>query len=167
MVLVFILFSILSYAQTEVYKHEFPSKMRINFIRAQVDEMSTYKLTSTNGRDMFLVCSKNRFYDNNELPFLEYRNFYNQKVARFDISDNRICLDLGRFIEAVDMGINEKKYFSFDINTQELTVDKIIYPAINPFLETGSIDGLLPKKPVKVKYTTEKTKIIRPKININ
>lgn len=129
-----------------VVKFESAKTIQLKIVRAEPDSFETYSLINHNGREMTLVCAHNRVYDENNLAFIEYRNFYQEIVGRFTISDNRVCKEMARFIESVHSGISEEKPFLITLHTKTLKVDKIVYPKIDPFADEGKDQDLLPPK---------------------
>jgi hypothetical protein len=151
--LILFLISFAAKADFEVIKTDFSSKkIFLNIIRAYPSSWETYTLINQNSREMTLVCSENRVYDNNPLPFIEYRNFYNEAAARFTLPSNEICLNLGRFIEQSHMGIDEESPFLITLSRNNMQVERIIYPNIDPLDDRGDINDLLPKRRTIITY---------------
>lgn len=67
-------------------------------------------------------------------------------MARFTISENKVCEEMGRFIENVHSAISVEMPFLITLHTKSLKVDKIIYPKIDPFADEGKDESLLPRK---------------------
>ena len=132
-----ILFSLIEAYAMEVIKFEPRKLIELRIIRAEPDSFETYSLMNFNGREMTLVCANNITYDKNAKAFIEYRNFYNEIAGRFEIEDNKACLELGRFIENVHSAISEE----------------------HPFTDVGEIKDLLPKQIIPIK--DEKIKPLR------
>ena len=135
----------------EVIRPEIHSIIELKIVRAEPDSFETYALTNHNGREMVLICAKNRVYDHNAKAMIEYRNYYNVIVGYFTIEDNSVCKDMGRFIEAASSGIDETRPFLIRLNTRNSKVEKIVYPKINIYADEGKIEDLLPKNTVPVK----------------
>lgn len=129
----------------------FEASIKIRFVRAAPDSFETYRLVNDRGLVMQLVCARNRAYDDNKLPFLEYRNFYGE-VARFEFSSDKACKALGRFIELAHAGIDEDEPLLMELQREEAVVTKISYPNLDPFATDGELEDLLPRKKVKVLY---------------
>jgi hypothetical protein len=140
-------------ADFEVIKPDFShKKINLTIIQAYPDSWQTYKLVNHNSRVMTLVCRNNRVYGNNTLPFIEYRNFYNEIAARFTFPSNKVCLDLGEFIENIHMGISQSNPLEILLTRKNLQVARIIYPNIDPLDDTGDISDLFPKKKIILTY---------------
>jgi len=133
----------------EVIRPVFKEKIILRIVRAIPDSFESYSLTNSNGREMMLVCAHNRVYDNNSKAFIEYRNFYNLIAGNFIIESNQVCKDMAKFIESVHYGIDENKPFIIALNTQKMTVDKIIYPHIDSMAQDGDEQDLMPKKDIR------------------
>jgi hypothetical protein len=108
---------------------------------------------------MILVCAGNRFYGDNPKPVIEYRNFYNERVADFTIASNEACFEMGKFIEAGHMGIDEETPFILTLDRKNMSVNKIVYPNIDVLSDTGDMKDLLPKSVLKLKYKDDKKKV--------
>jgi hypothetical protein len=134
--------------QLEVIKPKFKVKRVIKVIRAIPDSFETYSLTQSNGREMVLICASNRVYDNNKKAMIEYRNFYNEIAGYFIIENNSVCKSMAKFIESTHYAIDEENPFIISLNTNSMKVEKIVYPQIDPFSNTGNIKDLFPKKKV-------------------
>ena len=149
----FLLLSTLFCAQNayslEVIKPVFKEKIVLTIVRAIPDSFEAYSLTNINGREMILVCANNRVYDNNPTAMIEYRNFYNEVAGNFKIESNKICKEMGKFIEAAHYGIDEQRPFVITLNTSTMSVEKIVYPKINPMSDRGDVSDLLPKKEIR------------------
>ncbi len=130
----------------QVIRPELPKKIILKLVRAIPDGFETYSLTNHNGREMVLVCAKNRVYDNNADAFLEYRNFYNEIAGHFKIEKNEVCKDMAKFIEQAHYGIDDNRPFILTLNVEKMIVEKIVYPMINPLADKGDINDLFPKK---------------------
>lgn len=154
----FLLFLLLNFAPSEaleVIKPQYETIISLKIIRAEPDSFETYALTNHNGREMVLICAKNRVYDENKKAMIEYRNYYNVIVGYFTLENNQACKDMGRFIEASSAGISEEKPFVINLNTKTMKVDTIRYPQINIFVDEGKIEDLLPKRMVREKSEIE------------
>jgi hypothetical protein len=154
-----ILFSLIEVYALEVIKFEPRKIIELRIIRAEPDSFETYSLMNFNGREMTLVCANNITYDKNAKAFIEYRNFYNEIAGRFEIEDNKACLELGRFIENVHSAISEEHPFVITLSTKDLQVRKLVYPKVDPFTDVGEIKDLLPKP--KIPIVEEKIKPLR------
>lgn len=133
----------------EVVKPVFKEKIVLKIVRAIPDSFEAYSMTNHNGREMMLVCAKNRVYDNNPKAFIEYRNFYNERAGNFSIESNVICKDMARFIEQAHYGIDEQRPFVITLDTKKMTVEKIVYPRIDPMSDSGDEKDLYPKKEIR------------------
>lgn len=138
----------LTYTQAaiQVIKPEFKEKMVLKIVRVIPDGMETYSLSNYNGREMTLVCAKNRFYENNKQAFIEYRNFYNEPAGKFIIESNEICKDMANFIEQAHAAVDERRPFVITLNRKEMMVEKIVYPKVDPLADKGDINDLYLKK---------------------
>lgn len=145
-----LLIQMVSTHAVEVIRPEFGGKIELKIVRAEPDSFETYTLMNHNGREMTLVCANNRVYDHNPKAFIEYRNFYNVIAGNFEISSDRVCKEMGRFIEAAQYGISEEKPFIITLDKKNLKVEKIVYPKIDQFDDQGNVDDLLPKAPIEV-----------------
>lgn len=146
---VFTLFSLLNtQAAILVIKPEFKQKMQLKIVRVIPDGMETYSLSNSNGREMTLVCAKNRFYENNAQAFIEYRNFYNESAGKFIIESNEICKDMAKFIEQAHSAVDENRPFLITLNRSTMSVEKIVYPRVDPLADKGDINDLYLKKDV-------------------
>ncbi|MBY0415806.1 MAG: hypothetical protein K2Q18_16660 [Bdellovibrionales bacterium] len=125
-------------------------KIILRIVRAIPDSFEAYSMTNHNGREMMLVCANNRVYDNNLKPIIEYRNFYNEIAGNFTIESNAVCLDMAKFIESAHYGIDEQRPFVITLNTKTMSVEKIVYPKIDPMSDSGDVKDLFPKKEVRV-----------------
>lgn len=143
----------------EVVKPVFKKELILKIVRAIPDGFETYSLTNQNGREMTLICAKNKFYENNSQAYIEYKNFYNLNAGNFIIDNNSVCKDMGKFIEAAHYGIDEQRPFIISLNTASMKVEKIVYPRINPLDDRGDEKDLYPKK--------EKRDFVRPEIILN
>lgn len=151
-----ILLSAINAFALEVIKPEFNKSIELKIVRAEPESFETYSLMNHNGREMILICAKNRVYDDNPKAMIEYRNYYNVIVGYFTIEDDKVCKDMGRFIEATESGISESKPFLISLNPKTHKVDKIVYPKINVYDDEGTFEDLLPKAPVFMKEKVEK-----------
>lgn len=133
-------------AAIQVIKPEFKEKMVLKIVRVIPDGMETYSLSNYNGREMTLVCAKNRFYENNKHAFIEYRNFYNEPAGKFIIESNEICKDMANFIEQAHAAVDERRPFVITLNRKEMMVEKIVYPKVDPLADKGDINDLYLKK---------------------
>ena len=124
-------------------------KIILRIVRAIPDSFEAYSLTNHNGREMMLVCAKNRVYDNNPKAMIEYRNFYNEIAGNFTIESNVVCKDMAKFIESAHYGIDEQRPFIITLDTTKMSVEKIVYPRIDPMNDTGDIKDLFPKKSIQ------------------
>lgn len=141
-----LLFQLVSAYALEVVRPETRSKLQLRIVRADPDSFGTYSLMNHNGREMILVCANNHFWDNNPKAMIEYRNYYNVIVGYFTLADNKACLEMGKFIEAGSMGVDEQRPFIIDLDIKVMKVKKIVYPKIDPFDDEGKIEDLLPRK---------------------
>jgi hypothetical protein len=132
----------------EVVKHEFSEKLILKIVRVIPDGFEEYSLSNHNGREMTLVCAKNRFHDNNPRAFIEYRNFLNEPAGQFIIESNKICLDMAKFIEQVHAAVDEQRPFIITLNKKTKLVEKIIYPNVDPLSDKGNINDLYLKKDI-------------------
>ena len=137
-----------SQAAIQVIKPEFKQKMLLRIVRVIPDGMETYSLSNSNGREMTLVCAKNRFYENNAQAFIEYRNFYNESAGKFIIESNEICQDMAKFIEQAHSAVDENRPFLITLNRTTSSVEKIVYPRVDPLADKGDINDLYLKKDV-------------------
>ncbi len=133
----------------EVIKPVYKEKIILRIVRAIPDSFEAYSLTNHNGREMMLVCAKNRVYDNNPKAMIEYRNFYNERAGNFTIESDVICKDMGRFIEQAHYGIDEQRPFIIHLDTTKMSVEKIVYPRIDPMSDSGDEKDLYPKKEIR------------------
>ncbi len=143
----------------EIIKPDYSHKsLTLKIIRACPGSLGTYTLINHNSREMSLVCAGNRFYGENPKPVIEYRNFYNERVADFTLADNKVCFEMGKFIEAGHMAIDEETPFIITLDRKNMSVSKIVYPKIDVLSDTGDMKDLLPKENITIK-------IEEPKIN--
>ena len=149
LIIMCLLFTFNSFA-IEVVKYEFKPKLILKIVRVVPDEFETYKLTNNNGRDMTMVCAKNRFYENNPHAYIEYRNFYNESAGKFIIENNEFCKDLATFIEQASAAVDEARPFVITLNKRTKLVDKIVYPKVDPLTDSGLISDLYLKPIVQV-----------------
>lgn len=131
----------------EVIRPEVRTKIQLRIVRVEPESFETYSLINHNGREMILICADNRVYDNNPKAMIEYRNYHNMIAGYFTLSDNKACLDMGAFIEAGNMGVDETKPFIIDIDLRKMAVERIVYPKLDIFDDEGKVEELLPKKP--------------------
>ena len=134
----------------EVIRPQHSEKILLKIVRAQPDSFETYTLTNHNGREMDLVCAKNRVHDNNPKAFIRYRNYYNEIAGDFTIDDDGVCKEMGKFIETSSYGIDEQRPFLILLSTKKMNVEKIKYPNIDPYADKGDVKDLLPKSPVYI-----------------
>lgn len=149
LILLSVFFVSLSLHALEVVKPVFKKDIVLKIVRAIPDGFETYSLTNDNGREMTLVCAKNKFYGNNSQAFIEYRNFYNLNAGNFIIDHNSVCKDMGKFIEATHFGIDEQRPFIISLSTKLMKVQKIVYPRIDPHADSGDERDLYPKKEIR------------------
>ena len=143
----FLFFLVFFEAQAlEVIKYESKLRIELKIVRAEPDSFETYTLLNHNGREMVLVCAKNRVYEDNKKAFLEYKNYYQEVVAHFTLESNEVCLDMGKYIENVHSAISAEQPFLISLNTKNLKVEKIVYPQIDLFADEGKQADLLPVK---------------------
>lgn len=135
----------------EVIRPEYKDKIYLRIIRAEPDSFETYTLLNHNGREMTLVCGKNKVYDNNPKAMIRYRNFFGEEVGDFQIDSEKECREMGKFIESAQFGIDEKRPFLITLSTKVHKVEKIEYPNIDPYSDDGNISDLLPKKRVFIR----------------
>lgn len=132
----------------EVVKHEFKEKLILKIVRVTPDGFEEYSLSNHNGREMTLVCAKNRFHDNNPKAFIEYRNFLNEPAGQFTIESNEVCKDMAKFIEQAHAAVDEERPFIITLNKRTKLVEKIIYPNVDPLSDKGRINDLYLKKDI-------------------
>lgn len=130
----------------DVIKYEPKKYIDLKIVRVDPGSFETYTLTNSNLIEMTLVCAKNRVYDHNKHAFIRYRNYYNLPVFDFVIPENKICLELGKFIETTFMAVDIDRPFKIRLNTKNGLVDRIEYPDIDPYTDEGEMEDLLPKK---------------------
>ncbi len=130
----------------EVVRTNFLKPIHLKIVQAYPDSFDTISLHNNNRREMTLVCKGNRFMGEEKKSFIEYRNFYNNVSGQFYFSDDRTCMDLKKFLEKVHPAINEDRPLKIELSRQAESVVKIIYPSIDPHLEHGDMQDLLPKK---------------------
>jgi hypothetical protein len=150
----------------EVIKPVTDRKIELRIIRAEPDSFETYSLMNANGREMLMVCAGNRVYDNNPKAFIQYRNYYNEIAGEFTIADNKVCLEMGKFLEQSAFGVSETNPFIIQLSTRSMNVERIVYPKIDPFSDRGTHKDLLPRKPVYIPDNNadeDATTIRRPK----
>lgn len=135
----------------EVIRPIYKNKIHLKVIRAEADSFSTYNLMNHNGREMLLVCSNNRVYDNNPLPIIKYRNFFGEEAGDFILESEEVCQEMGRLIEKASFGIDERRPFLITLSTKDQRVERIVYPSVDPYSDTGEIEDLLPKERVFIR----------------
>jgi len=143
------------------YSHK---KITLNIVRAYPDSWETYTLVHNNSREMLLVCAKNRIYDDNPLPYIQYRNFYNVKAAKFILPSDKVCKEMGRFIEQAHMAIDENNGFKIILSRQTMEVEQIFYPRLDPLADDGKMEDLFPKGSVILTHEGDKVKIKKVKM---
>lgn len=143
-----LLSSLASFAAIEVVKREFKEKITLRIVRAKPDGFESYSMTNANGREMTLVCAKNRFFENNRQAFIEYRNFWNEPAGKFTIESNEICKDMAAFIEQAHSAVDEDRPFLITLNRKLKMVVKIVYPNVDPLADRGNINDLYLKKEI-------------------
>lgn len=149
----------------EVIRPDYDHKdITLNIVRAYPDSWETYTLVHNNSREMLLVCAKNRIYDNNPMPYIQYRNFYNVKAAKFILPSDKVCKELGRFIEQAHMAIDEDNGFKIVLSRKNMQVKQIIYPNIDPLADDGDMKDLFPKGKIILKHNGNKVEIKRVKV---
>lgn len=134
----------------EIIRPVIDRRIQLRIVRAEPDSFGTYLLLNQNGREMLLVCARNRVYDDNPKAFIEYRNYYNEIAGNFTLADNEACLEMGKFLEQTSAGISEQNPFVIDLSTSNMMVDRITYPKLDPFADRGTHLDLLPRVPVYV-----------------
>lgn len=132
----------------EVVKREFSEKLILKIVRVTPDGFEEYSLSNHNGREMTLVCAKNRFHDNNPKAFIEYRNFLNEPAGEFVIENNEICKDMAKFIEQAHAAVDEERPFIITLNKRTKLVEKIVYPNVDPLSDKGRVQDLYLKKDI-------------------
>lgn len=143
------------------YSHK---KLVLNIVRAYPDSWETYTLVHNNSREMLLVCAKNRIYDDNPLPYIQYRNFYNVKAAKFILPSNKVCKDMGRFIEQAHMAIDEENGFKIVLSRKTMEVEQVVYPRLDPLADDGKMKDLFPKGRIIMTHDGDKVKIKKLKM---
>lgn len=143
MVILFWLLTTLGASALEVIKPVYEKDIVLRIIAVEPDSFETYLLTHHNGRVMTLVCARNVVYDNNPKAFIEYRNFYNEIAGNFTIENDKVCKDLGRFIETSQYGVSWERPFLITLNRKTGQVSKIIYPKIDPLADEGNEEEML------------------------
>jgi hypothetical protein len=152
-----------AFADLEVIKPDYSHKsITLKIIRAYPGGLGTYTLINHNSREMSLVCAGNRFYGDNPKPVIEYRNFYNERVADFTIASNKVCFEMGKFIEAGHMAIDEETPFIIELDRKNASVTKIVYPKVDVLSDTGEMKDLMPKSTIRI--TVEEKKIEDKKV---
>lgn len=144
--LTFLLLTSINVQAIEVVKHEFKEKLFLTIVRVIPDGFEEYSLSNHNGREVTLVCAKNRFHDNNPKAFIEYRNFLNEPAGQFIIESNEVCKDLAKFIEQAHAAVDEERPFLITLNKRTKLVEKIVYPNVDPLSDKGNINDLYLKK---------------------
>jgi hypothetical protein len=151
--------SFYAFADLEVIKPDYShKKITLKIVRAYPGGLGTYTLINHNSREMSLVCAGNRFYGDNPKPVIEYRNYYNERVADFTIASNKVCFEMGKFIEAGHMAIDEETPFIIELDRKKATVTKIIYPQVDVLSDTGEMKDLMPKSTIRIKIDEKKDK---------
>jgi hypothetical protein len=141
------IFSLNAYA-IETIKYEFSEKLVLKIVRVTPDGFETYSLANHNGREMTLVCAKNRVYEFNSKAFIEYRNFYNEIAGRFIIDSNEVCKEMAQFIEQAHAAVDEERPFIITLNKKSKMVEKIVYPKVDPLADKGRTSDLFLKKEI-------------------
>jgi ribosomal protein S12 methylthiotransferase accessory factor YcaO len=136
--LLLILFSSNAFA-IEVIKPQFGKKLNLKITRVETDSFGTYLFVSEDLTELTLVCANNQVYDYNKRAFFEFRNYYREVAGRFSIEENKVCTELGQFIESVQAGVTEEKPFYLFLNREAMKVEKIIYPRLDPLLQNNDI----------------------------
>lgn len=144
----FLLLFVLNAEAIEVVKHEFSEKLTLKIVRVTPDGFESYSLSNHNGREMTLVCAHNKFFDNNPSAFIEYRNFLNEPAGKFVIESNIVCKDLATFIEQAHAAVDEERPFIITLNKRTKSVEKIVYPNVDPLSDKGRIQDLYLKKDI-------------------
>lgn len=140
-----LLFSSSLFAQ-EVVKPSFNSKINLKIIRVMPESFDTYSLVNENGIEMTLVCADNTYYGKNKQAFIEYKNYYNERVGNFTFKNNSACLDFANFIKGAHAAVDEERFFQIELSKQEMQVKKITYPNVDEYITKGEQRDLLPKK---------------------
>lgn len=148
----------------EVVRPEFEDKLHLRIIRAEPDSFETYSLMNHNGREMTLICARNKVYDNNPMPMIRYRNYLGEEVGDFQIGSEQVCRELGKFIESSSFGIDEKRPLLMTLSKKKLSVDRIEYPNIDPYSDDGVISDLLPKKRIFINNRPAPKPLKRPDV---
>jgi hypothetical protein len=143
------------------YSHK---KITLNIVQAYPGSWETYTLVNSNSRHMTLVCGMNRIYDNNPLPYIQYRNFYNVKAAKFVLPSDKVCKDLGRFIEQSHMAIDESQGFKIVLSRKTMEVEEIFYPDIDPLSDDGDFEDLFLKKRIILTHEGNNVKVREVKV---
>lgn len=152
-------------AALEVIRPDYSHKeITLNIVRAYPDSWETYTLVHNNSREMQLVCANNRIYDNNPMPYIQYRNFYNVKAAKFIIPSNKVCKEMGRFIEQAHMAISEDNGFKIILSRSNMQVKRIIYPNIDPLADDGKMEDLSPKGRLILRHDKDKVEVKKIKM---
>ena len=154
-----IFLSINTYAVDVIKPDYSDKKITLNIIQAYPGSWETYTLVNSNSRHMTLICGKNRVYDDNPLPYIQYRNFHNVKAAKFILPSDKVCKDLGRFIEQSHMAIDEKQGFKIVLSRKTMEVEEIHYPDIDPLSDSGEFEDLFPKKRIIISHEGNKVKV--------
>ena len=143
--LLFIFLLIFSTHAQEVVKPHFERKIELKIVRAEPDSFETSTLLNHNGREMTLICAKNRVYDHNPKAMIRYRNFFGEEVGDFTMEDNKVCTDMSRFIESSRSGIGPDHPFLITLNPNTQKIERITYPNIDPYLDKGDLTDLFHK----------------------
>lgn len=149
----------------DVYKPEGRRYVDLRIIRVEVDSFDTYLLTNENLIEMHMVCKGNVVYDYNKTAIIRYKNFYNLPVYDFKIASNTVCKDMGKFIEAAHMAVDEERPFKIRLDVKTGYVSEIEYPAIDEYSPDGEIEDLLPKKRLVLVHGNRKKKPVLTKKN--
>lgn len=156
LLLLFISFNVFS---LEVIRPDyFSGDIKLTFVRAVYDSYETIRFTEKNGREMQLVCAKNRAYGSSPEAFLEFRNFYGANYTRFKFDSDELCRELVAYVANVSGVVNEEKPFKMILNRKDHRVASVTYPSIDPYSMTGELSDLLRKEPIKIKFNEKKTK---------
>jgi hypothetical protein len=74
------------------------------------------------------------------------------------LASNDVCFEMGKFIEAGHMAIDEQTPFIINLDRKKMSVSKIVYPNIDVLSDTGEMKDLLPKSVLKLTYKEDKKK---------
>jgi hypothetical protein len=165
--IIFFILSFHCFADLEVIKPDYSNKViTLKIVRAYPGGLGTYTLINHNSREMSLVCAGNRFYGDNPKAVIEYRNYFNERVADFTLASNDVCFEIGKFIEAGHMGIDEETPFIITLDRKKMSVSKVVYPNIDVLSDTGDIKDLLPKSIIRMNFRDDKKSEKRKDLNI-